>query len=110
MGLPVTAQLGGLSARLIQQVLDERVEADPTLCPGCNQPLAVYGDEDGCMLCRNDLAAPLGTVLRRRTRATRRGGCKECGTRLDSRTTGCNACKNRAAYRRLGHRYGVQAA
>jgi hypothetical protein len=96
-------------ARLIQEVLDEKVEADPTLCPKCAHPLAVYSDENGCMLCRDDRAKRLGKILRRRCNPTRRGGCKECGTRLDARTRGCNACKNRAAYRRLGRRYGAAA-
>jgi hypothetical protein len=98
-----------LTARLIQQVLDEKVDADPTMCPDCKHPLAVYGDEEGCLLCRHDLARRLQKVLKRRATPTRRGGCKECGTRLDARTPGCNACDNRAAYRRLGKRYGVAA-
>lgn len=98
-----------ITARLIQQVLDEKVDADPRFCPECKHPLAVYGDEDGCMLCRNNLAKPLAKVLKRRPTPTRRGGCKECGNRLDAVTPGCNACKNRAAYRRLGRRYGEAA-
>jgi hypothetical protein len=87
-------------SRLITEVLDELVEADPRFCPECKHPLAVYGDDNGCLLCRHGVAKRLNKVLRRRPTPSRGGGCKGCGIRRDSRTPGCHTCTCRHLYRK----------